>query len=178
MSNVINQIKTLLGMEVKLEQMKLENGTVLEADAFEAGNAVFIVNEEDRVALPIGEYKLEDGKILIVEVEGEIKEVKEEAAEEVVEEAPVVEEEQEMEATTAPKKVVESVTKETFFSAIEELKKEIESLKSVKAEVKEELSAEPLVHNPEAKLKTNINLFGQNRPKTTFDSVLSKITNK
>ena len=167
MSNVINEIKTLLGMEVKLEQMKLENGTVLEADAFEAGNAVFIVNEEDRIALPIGEYKLENGKILIVEVEGEIKEVKEAAAIE----APVVEEVQEMED-------VEYVTKETFLSAIEEVKKEIEALKSEKAEVKEELSAKRLAHNPEAKLKRNINLYGQNRPKTTFDSVLAKITNK
>jgi hypothetical protein len=44
-------------MEVKLEQMKLENGTVLEADKFEAGNEIFIVTEDERVALPIGEYE-------------------------------------------------------------------------------------------------------------------------
>jgi hypothetical protein len=42
-------------VEVKFEQMTLENGTVLEAEAFEAGNEVFIVNEEDRIAVPVGE---------------------------------------------------------------------------------------------------------------------------
>ena len=45
MSNVINQIKTILGMEVKLAQMKLEDGvTVIEAEAFEPEMGVFIVN--------------------------------------------------------------------------------------------------------------------------------------
>ncbi len=56
MSNVINQIKTLLGMEVKLATMSLENGTIIEAEIFESGASVFIVNEEDRIALPVGEY--------------------------------------------------------------------------------------------------------------------------
>ena len=44
MSNVITEIKKLLGMEVKLEQKALDNGTVIEAEMFEAGQAVFIVN--------------------------------------------------------------------------------------------------------------------------------------
>jgi hypothetical protein len=39
--SIINQVKTLLGMEVNLETMTLENGTVLEAEAFEAGNDGF-----------------------------------------------------------------------------------------------------------------------------------------
>jgi hypothetical protein len=77
MSNVITEIKKLLGMEIKLEQMTLDNGTVIEAEMFEAGQAVFIVNGEDRVALPVGEYTLDNGMILVVEVEGEIKEIKE-----------------------------------------------------------------------------------------------------
>jgi hypothetical protein len=48
--NVINEIKTLLGMEVKLAQMKLKDGvTVIEAEAFEPEMAVFIVNEEERI---------------------------------------------------------------------------------------------------------------------------------
>jgi phosphoglycolate phosphatase-like HAD superfamily hydrolase len=47
----------------ELATMKLMDGvTVLEADAFEAGMEVFIVTEdEQRVALPVGEYELEDG---------------------------------------------------------------------------------------------------------------------
>lgn len=181
MSNVINQIKTLLGMEVKLAQMALENGTIIEAEMFEAGASVFIVNEEDRIALPVGEYKLEDGMILIVAEEGIIAEIKEAVVEEETPEAEVeVEVEQEMAEVKEPKRVIESVTKEMFFAEIESLKKEIEELKLAKTEVKVEeveLSAEPLTHNPEATAKRDVNLFSQNRTRTTFDSVLNKISN-
>lgn len=179
MSNVINQIKTLLGMEVKLAQMALENGTIIEAEVFEAGASVFIVNEEDRVALPVGEYKLEDGMILIVAEEGIIAEIKEAVVEVEEPEAEVeVEVEQEMAEVKEPKRVIESVTKEMFFAEIESLRKEIEELKLAKVEVKEvELSAEPLTHNPDAETKRDVNLFSQNRTRTTFDSVLNKISN-
>lgn len=167
-------------MEVKLAQMALENGTIIEAEMFEAGASVFIVNEEDRIALPVGEYKLEDGMILIVAEEGIIAEIKEAEAE-VVEEAPAeveVEVEQEMAEVKEPKRVIESVTKEMFFAEIESLRKEIEELKLAKVEVKEvELSAQPLTHNPDATTKIDLNLFSQNRQKTTFDSVLNKISN-
>jgi len=180
MSNVINQIKTLLGMEVKLAQMALENGTIIEAEVFEAGASVFIVNEEDRIALPVGEYKLEDGMILIVAEEGIIAEIKEMEVE-VEEPAEVeVEVEQEMAEVKEPKRVIESVTKEMFFAEIESLRKEIEELKLAKVEVKVEeveLSAEPLTHNPDATTKRELHTFSQNRQKTTFDSVLNKISN-
>jgi alanyl-tRNA synthetase len=169
-------------MEVKLAQMALENGTIIEAEVFEAGASVFIVNEEDRIALPVGEYKLEDGMILIVAEEGIIAEIKEMEAP-VAEEAPAeveVEVEQEMAEVKEPKRVIESVTKEMFFAEIESLRKEIEELKLAKVEVKieeVELSAEPLTHNPDATTKRELNLFSQNRTKTTFDSVLNKISN-
>ena len=91
----LSKIMELLNLqdEVKLESMKLENGTTIEAEAFEANQEVFIVTEEDeRIALPIGEYELEDGMILVVAEEGIIAEVKEAAAEE---EAPAEEPAQE-----------------------------------------------------------------------------------
>ena len=190
MSNVVNQIKTLLGIDVKLAQMSLDNGTVLEAEVFEAIKSVFIVNGEDRIALPVGEYKLEDGKILIVVEEGIIAEIKEVEAP-VEEPAAEVEVEVEQEMSEAPvaKKVIESIVKESHFSKeqeeiemlkkeIEMLKKEIEDLKGEKEEVeKTEMSAQPLTHNPEAKSEVKINLYGQGRTKTTFDSVLNKIAN-
>jgi hypothetical protein len=160
--------------------MALDNGTIIEAEMFEAGASVFIVNEEDRIALPVGEYKLEDGMILIVAEEGIIAEIKEMEAP-VAEEAPAeveVEVEQEMTEVKEPKRVIESVTKEMFFAEIESLRKEIEELKLAKVEVKEvELSAEPLTHNPEATTKRELHTFSQNRTKTTFDSVLNKISN-
>jgi hypothetical protein len=184
MSNVLTEIKRLLGMEIQLEQMTLDNGTVIEAEIFEAGQPVFIVNGEDRVALPIGEYTLDNGMILVAAVEGEIAEIKEAAPAEEAE-APEVEAEVEQAAEpTAPKKVIESTTKESHFSKedVDALKSEIEALKTELASMKEvkevvELSAEPLTHNPDAKSEVKLNLFSQNRQKTTLDIVMSKIAN-
>jgi hypothetical protein len=188
--NKIEQIKALLGMEVKLATMKLANGTEIEAEVFEAENEVFIVSEEEKVALPIGEYELEDGKILVVVEEGIISEIKEkeEEAEEEVEAEVEVEEEEEMQAETAtPKKVVESVSKETHFAKIEEMQKEIDALKLAlepKEEVEEvkeevELSAEevaPIKHNPEADAaKKDTFLYSQKAPKTTKSVIYNKL---
>jgi hypothetical protein len=188
-NSLINQIKTLLGMEVKLEQMKLMDGvTVLEADMFEAGNEIFVVTEdEQKIPVPVGEYEMEDGRMLIVVEEGIISEVKEkeEEEEEVEVEEPIEEEakkEQEMEtAKSAPKKVVESTIKESFFSEIEALKKENEMLKaelSKSNEVKEvELSEEvkPISFNPENENKVESIKFASKRPRTIMDSVLNKL---
>jgi hypothetical protein len=118
--------------------------------------------------------------ILIVAEEGIIAEIKEMEVE-VEEPAEVeVEVEQEMAEVKEPKRVIESVTKEMFFAEIESLRKEIEELKLAKVEVKVEeveLSAEPLTHNPDATTKRELHTFSQNRQKTTFDSVLNKISN-
>lgn len=182
MSNVLNQIKSLLGMEVKLAQMSLDNGTVIEAEVFEAGQSVFIVNGEDRVALPVGEYKLEDDMILVVAEEGIIAEIKPE----VEEVAPAeVEVEQELQEEPVAKKVIESIVKESHFSKeeeiealkseIEELKKQIDELKKDKEEKTEMSAVEPLTHNPESKPEVKLNLYGQKRTRTTLDNVLSKI---
>lgn len=180
--NVINEIKTLLGMEVKLSQMKLEDGvTVIEAEMFEPEAAVFIVNGEDRIAMPVGEYKLEDGNVLKVEVEGIIAaiEMPEEEMPEAETEAPEVEVEVEAQAA-APKRVVESITKEMFFSEIEKLRAEIAELKSVKVS-KEELSSdlvvEPLTHSPEITSNVKLNKISSNRQMSTQDVVMSKLFN-
>ena len=190
--SVINEIKTLLGMEVKLAQMKLENGTILEADAFEMDMPVFIVNGEDRIAVPVGEYKLEDGNILKVDVEGiiaaiempeeEMPEAEEEVASPAEEEVVV-----EANAEASPKKIVESITKEMFFSEIEKLRNEIAELKGVKLSADEEdktdedlkskeveLSVEPLTHSPEVKA-VSIQKFASSRPMTTQDRVMAKL---
>jgi hypothetical protein len=189
-NSLINQIKTLLGMEVKLEQMKLMDGvSILEAESFEAGSEVFIVTEdEQKIALPIGEYELEDGRLLIVIEEGVISEVKEKEME--VEE-PEVEvkvesgkkEEMETEKPTA-KKTIESVVKETFFSEIEKLKEENETLKAELSKLKEvkeevELSSDeevkPISFNPENENKVEAVKFATKRSRTIMDSVLNKL---
>ena len=191
-NSLINQIKTLLGMEVKLETMKLSDGvTVLEAEMFEAGNEVFVVTEdEQKIALPVGEYELEDGRILVVVEEGIIAEIKEKEAEEEEapeEEAPIKEEakkEQEMEtAKASPKKTIESVVKETFFSEIEALKTENEALKAELSKLKEtkevELSineeVKPISFNPENENKIETIKLASKRTRTTMDSILEKL---
>jgi hypothetical protein len=179
--NVVNQIKELLGMEVKLAQMKLMDGvTVIEAETFEPEMAVFIVNEDERVPMPVGEYMLEDGNVLKVETEGVIAsiEMPEEEAPEVEEEVETTKKEEEMATEAAtPKRVVESVTKEMFFSEIEKLRAEIAELKSVKTETVElsNDNIEVLSHNPEAKSEVKMNLYSTKRNATTFDVVLSKL---
>jgi len=150
-TEVLKRIMTELSsvketVEVKFAQMALENGTVLEAEAFEAGNEVFIVNEEERIALPIGEYTLADGNILYVAEEGIISEVKsaeaeveEEVAEVAIESAPEAVEELEAEVPANPKKIVESHTTETHFA--EELPME-EKIKAIVMPIIEEVKAE------------------------------------
>jgi hypothetical protein len=159
--SLLNKVRTLLGMEVKLETMRLTDGvSMLEAEVFEAGQPVFILTEdEQRIALPVGDYELEDGRILVVIEEGIIADIREAAEPEVeVEvEAPEAEmpaEEEMAQEPVAPtaKKIIESVTKESFFSEIEALKKENEELKAQialsKTEVAEEVAPVELSEEP------------------------------
>ena len=76
MKSKLNQIKTLLNIEVKLEEQKLENGTVVSAESFEKDNEIFIVTDDEKVAMPVGEYLLEDGKLIVVSEEGLIADVR------------------------------------------------------------------------------------------------------
>jgi hypothetical protein len=158
---ILNDVKVLLSMEVKLEQMKLDNGTIVEADVFEANAEIFIITEEERIPLPIGEYVLEDGRLLVVTQDGIIGEVKEANAEE---EAPATEEvaapDLEAEKTT-PKKIIESISKEQFFEEIEKLKTEISELKLAKVEEVEVVELEevkPVKHSVEKEVNKNIHL--------------------
>jgi len=191
--SILNKVRTLLGLEVKLETMLLSDGvSMLEADVFEAGQPVFILTEdEQRIPVPVGEYELEDMRILVVIEEGVIAEVREaaEVEEEVVEETPAVEEEVEATTETAtPKKTIESIVKESFFSEIELLKKENEELKAkLSAQTPEvaeevapvELSEEPkpISFNPENSQATDVFKFAAKRNVTTMDTVLSRISN-
>jgi len=192
-TEMLNKIKTYLGEDttdivndveaqekVELATAKLENGTVLEAEAFEAGNEIFIITEDDKVALPVGDYTMEDGKMLVVAEEGiiaEIKDLDEEATEDEVEaeeELGYVTKEELAEAVSEIKAMIEDMKKE------EMSEDEVELSEELPKEVKEELSepaAEPIAHNPEQK-NNNIGVkFAQNRKPSTLDKVMSKINN-
>lgn len=141
----LSSVKEEAVVEVKFAQMNLENGTVLEAEAFEAGNEVFIVNEEDRIALPVGEYTLADGNVLYVAEEGiigEIKSAEAEVEEEVAEVAAEPVAELEAEEPANPKKIVESHTTETHFAEEAPMEEKIKAIvMPIIEEVKAELSA-------------------------------------
>lgn len=194
-STLLEKIKALLSNEIKLEQMLMGDGvTKIEAETFEAGKEVFVVTEdEQKIAVPVGEYELEDGRILVIVEEGIISEVKEkeEEVEEVTEETKEEEveamPEEEMSApVSTPKKTIESIVKETFFSEMEKLKEENEALKAELAKLSKvdevaneatELSETPtpISFNPENEAKTEFTRIGKKAPRGIMDSVLEKI---
>ena len=197
-TEILNKIKGIVGVElaeesVNLAEMKLENGTVLVAEEFKAGEAIFIKSEEEQIALPVGEYKLENDMVLVVKEEWLISQIKE------VEVEKEQEEKEEVEAADhkdEEKEEMRYVTKEEFNKAVDEIKamidkmgkdKEEMSEETATEEVKEELqetelsatkeeAVEPIKHNPETEQnKKGKFLFGQKRTETTMDRVFSKI---
>lgn len=192
---MLNKVKELVGVqleeeaqEVKLAQATLENGTVIESEDFAIGSEVFIVTDDEKVALPVGEYTLEDGEQLKVEEEGVI------AAIGKPEEAPA---EEEVEAAEEEKEEMGYATKEELAevkSMIEEIKAMIKDKEEmseeetdkeelskqeeeVKEEVAEEVQLEKVTHNPEAEPQREMKLYGQKREMTTADRVFAKISN-
>jgi hypothetical protein len=194
-TEMLKRIQTLLNTRVELEDRKLDNGTVISADEFAEGQPVFIVTEDERIAMPVGEYQMEDGSVLVVEEEGMIAAIKsgEEEAPEVVEEEVV---EEEMSGTAAPKKVVESNVVETHFSdeqknelveailssvtpLIEELQNKVNELEaklSSEEEVVEQKLSKTFKHTPEVKgeqKKTKLN--NANVGNTTLQRVFQRM---
>ena len=163
--------------EVELAQAKLDNGTVLEAESFEAGQPIFIVSEEDRIAVPVGEYQMEDGRILVVAEEGVIGEIKEATAE-VEEEAPEVE----VEVEAAAEPTMEEKIREVVMPILEEMRAEMSAIKEEMGayKKKQEMSSDmpaamPIRHNPEASpAPARVNL-AQNAAETSIDRVLARL---
>jgi len=187
-NSILNRILAELASvrNVSLATMNLENGAVLEAEAFEAGNEVFVVSGEDRVAAPVGEHLLEDGRILVIEEEGLIAEIKDAAAEAEVEVEVEASEATELadmpmaEEAPAVVAIVEKVLEEIAMMR-EEMKGMREEMggyakKEEMAAVKAELSAAPaakaIKHNPETK---QVQKMSANRPEKTIDRVLARI---
>ena len=138
---MLTKINALLSIKVNLAQLVLDNGTVIESESFAGGESVFIVTDDERVALPIGDYMIEDGRKLVVSEEGVIESIgeglekedekkedeeemgyeKEKMEEEVIVEVPD-------EAAKEVAEVIEAVV-EVVSPLIEEIKEEVEELK-------------------------------------------------
>ena len=197
-NDILNKIKNIVGVElseekVELAEISLKNGTLLVSEEFAKGNAVFIKSEDGEMALPIGEYELEDGRTLFVTEEGVIDNITkaaEEAEEELSEESATEEAVETELEDEEEKEEMKYVTREEFAVAMDELKSMIEKMadktkeekmSEVTEETKEELSAEtvePIKHNPEADQNNKVNFkIGGGRIATTRDRVYSKIFN-
>jgi hypothetical protein len=197
-NEMLNQIKTLLDIQVKLETMKLENGTDIEADAFEKGKEVFILTDDEKVAMPVGEYILEDSRLLVVEEEGMIADVRD-VSDDVPEKEETTEDLADDKEEKDEKKMAEVGDWEGMEKRIQNLEDAIADLKADKVsaeeveemgygnkeemneDLKEELSqpaAQAIKHSPESVSNKNEKItFQKQRTKSVMDSVLSKILN-
>lgn len=206
---ILDRIMVKLGMAeepkaVELAQVKTEDGqAIFEADAFEVGQAVFIVTEDGKIPAPAGEFALEDGNQIEVDENGTIVEIakkeaeitEEEITEEVVaEDMPMKEEIKE--EMMKPKRTVKSKTEmeESYFSKqIKELEAKFEArlsaleaekvaLSAQNEELMEKLANEPAPHtafNPEANTKEPNLIFklGAKREETLKDRVFNQLFN-
>ncbi len=184
---LLSQIKNLLGMEdIQLEKLNLENGTVLEAESFESGKEVFILSEDERIPLPVGEYQLEDGRGLEVTDEGVIADLYEHKDDEEKEEKKDKEDDDKMK--------MRYVTREEFRKEMDDLKKHIDEMMDHKNKEKEEMASqvateiavemsktpavEPIKHSPEEEKAEFKFKFAGQRKKSTLDRVMESIINK
>jgi hypothetical protein len=169
-------------VKVELAQAKLENGTVVESESFKEGDEIFIITDDEKVAMPVGEYVMEDGKLLVVKEEGLIADYRE-----VSDEAPAEEESEEDMAEDGEAAVDDWAGMEkrikNLEDAISDIKEQLgekEDLKKLEEEVKQQLSempaAEAITHSPEVKKKTHLK-YAQNRQQNSLDRVLNKMYN-
>ena len=191
-TEILKNIKTFLGEEtleevkVELAQAKLENGTIVESESFKAGDEIFIITDDEKVAMPVGEYVMEDGKLLVVEEEGIIADYRVVSDDVPQKEDELAEEESVDDGKEAAVDDWAGMEKriKNLEDAIADIKSKIgekEDFEKVEEKVKQELSetpaAEPISHNPEVDNK-KINLkYAQNRKQTSLDRVLSKMYN-
>ena len=203
--SILDRIMVKLGIQepvaVELEQVKTEDGqAVFEADAFEVGQAIFIVTEDGKIPAPAGEFAMEDGNIVEVDENGVIVEIAKKEAEvteeEVVEEVEAEDDimkEEIKEEMAKPKKTVKTKTEmeESYFSAqIKELEAKFEArlsaleaekvaLSAENAELNERLANEPAPHtpfNPEAGNESKLHYkLGAKRSETITDRVFNQL---
>jgi hypothetical protein len=143
-TDILQRINALLSRTVKLEQQTLENGTVIEADSFAVGEAVYAIDGDNKEPLEVGSYLMADGSTLEVYEIGKIGEISIKEVEEEVEMAAEVPTEEVAEVTEEVVLAEEPVTmaqvKEVMAEVqtqIDELKAKIEEMKGYQKEAEE-----------------------------------------
>jgi uncharacterized protein YuzE len=143
----LNQVREVLGMEIKLEIVKLMDGTAIEVEKFEPGFPAYIVSEDgSKVLAPAGEHTLEDGTVIELDENGLIMEISSKEEEAADAEEAVVEVSGSKKMEEMPKeeagvsvameeaiiaKVEERVAEKmkAIFEAVEAVAKEVETVK-------------------------------------------------
>ena len=181
---VLNSIRTLLGMESELELLAeavLEDGTKIATDSeeFAEGVMAYVVSEDgEKMPLPSGNYKTEDGVSMEVE-DGEVVAVSKEEAVEEVESKKEEKDEEEMSSEEVDFSTF--ATKEQLVEALGTLHTELsEMISKVVAEnesLKEELekvskmsAVEPVKHSKKNFSKQTESIKTGNK---AFDMILN-----
>jgi hypothetical protein len=140
LTDIFKKIELAIQPEVvALASAKLADGTTVEAELLEAGQNIFLIGSEgEKVAVPVGEYPMEDGRILVVTEEGVIAEIKE-----------MVEEEKE-EVTIEVEAAAAEPTLPEVMAMIQSLKEEVEMMKAEMGK-KEEMAAQEAEKEEEVK---------------------------
>ena len=124
----------------KFEDVQLVDETIITVEPeVAAGSAAVIMQDEQPVPIPVGEYELMDGRVLVIEEPGVILEVREPQTEE---EEEVVEEMSNEDKTKEAKRVIESIVTEKVFEATKDLKEQVEKFKKNINELTDALSEE------------------------------------
>jgi hypothetical protein len=185
-------IETPETIETNLEEVLLVDGTtIISAESFEAEQAVFIIpategeEEAEPVPLPIGNYELEDGRILTVEVEGVIASIGDAPAED---ETPPADNEEEIEnemisleehnnIVAEMQATIDALNEKLNLSATTITDKDTE-IDVLKVELSKAPAVKKLTHSPEALAfiaKVNPKNETNNKNVTMFSKILNHI---
>jgi len=159
---LLNKVKSLLGIEIKLAQLVLDDGQTLEADMFEAGAEVFILDANgEKVPAPAGAY-VAGSSTVIVAMDGIIESIEKK-------------EEEQLKA--------DYITSADLLNVVNEINAKIDALKLSKQEPEKEkevvleADAKPLTHSPEKVEEVQKIKLQKNKSVSTRDVVFSKIFN-
>ena len=167
--DMLNKIKNIIGVElseteIELAMMKLQNGTMIEAEEFKKGEAIFIKSDDEKIAMPVGEYMLEDGRMLVVEEEGIIADMRDVSDDVPAKEEASEESKEEMSEDSIDESNVELEEEVAFDMAemekrIQNLEDAIADLKADKVEAPKEMSEdtkEEITEEVKSELKEEI----------------------
>lgn len=191
-SIILEKIKSIFAKETKtkLEEVQTKDGVTIFAEVFDVGEAAFIVDGEERVPLPVGDYELEDGRMLVVEEEGIIASITEAEGgekEPATEEEPASSEEDEMSKEkerikNIMKEILTDLQKEEMQSFIDDMQKQVNEMKTDLSEkidkVITELGEMPAGEAPKKKPKAKgirPKLGSQGRNLTVQESIYARL---